>query len=152
MISEQFTKSLPGSVVQNMSGVRAQATDDFSVDLLESIMSDAATKLVRRQLFIAQRRYLSRSGDLRRVLGASPFHVIRGSSTISLLISYPFYIRFLDLQKTTTGRNKKRYYPIYNRLIWGFMMGYTYGRLRRGLSGAVNNAFQLITNNIKITV
>lgn len=151
MISEQFTKSLPGSVVQNMSGVRASATDDFSVDLIESILTDAASKLIRRQLFIAQRRYLARSGDLRRVLSSNPYRVLRGSGMVSLLISYPFYIRFLDMQKTTTGHKKKRYFPIYNRLIWGFLMGYTYGQLRRGLSGAVSNSFKLITND-KINV
>ena len=110
------------------------------------ILSDGAKKLLRRQQFIATHRYLIRSGNLKDTLDSNPYTITTsGNGNPILTLQYPFYIRFLDLQRSATGAKKKRHYPIYNKLIYGFLMGYTYGRLRQGLSTSLNESFQTIT-------
>ncbi|MBD5401544.1 hypothetical protein HDR58_01910 [bacterium] len=69
----------------------------------------------------------SRSGALMAALQAAPASINAGTSGIEAFLSYPYYIRFLDMKRF--GNNK-----IYNRPIWGILYKQTFVDLKFDLA------------------
>lgn len=49
-------------------------------------------------------------------------------------MSYPAYIRFLDMKRSRTGKRKKSA-PIYNRPVYGYLVGGIYRHLNAIIPG-----------------
>lgn len=112
-------------------------TDQF----IKSVSESKAQDLLRKQTEIAAQHYSGGTGRLISSLSTTP--VMQNGQ---MRITYPFYIRFLDLSRTATGKRKKGYHPIYNRYVYGFLFIGLYTRLLRGLSGMVR---QVIHSNFR---
>lgn len=94
--------------------------------------------LLRRQATIADRYYLKRNDPhLADVLRGDIYEVQSTSYQVQLLIAYPRTIRYLDLKKTGSGKQKRHYTPIYNRPLYGHLYGRGYS-----LSNIVNISIQ----------
>lgn len=111
------------------------------------VFSKAAKELTSIQATIAGRDTVKRTGALSAHMKSSPYSVASGSDETTLTITYPLYMRFLDL-KLRGNKPKKRYTPIYNKYVWGFLMGYIYSRTRGGLARFI--AEKLKENKIEI--
>lgn len=101
------------------------------------VLREAGDRLTTMQGYVLKRTYQSRTGDLAANLASKPYHVYSGADGVSMQVDYLPHIRLLDLKKTRYGKLKKRYEPIYNKYVWGFLMGFVYGRLRSGLTRQV---------------
>lgn len=95
--------------------------------------SKAGKELSGIQSTIAGRDTVRRTGALSAHMKSNPYSVTSGSEGTTLTITYPLYMRFLDL-RLRGDKPKKRYTPIYNKYVWGFLMGYIYSRTRGGLA------------------
>ena len=84
-------------------------SDEFKHDV-NSYMQRQADKLLAHQASIARNTYSTRTGSLARALA---------SKGVSL--PYPKHIRFLDMKKTKSGKKKRRYEPIYNKYVYGYL-------------------------------
>lgn len=115
MMTEEFQKGL--------------SFQEHSMDILD----DTAEKLFRQQTGILSTYYNRRSGLLAAHLQSRPFTVHRVSLGVSMVIDYIKQIRFMDMKKTSTGKKKRIYEPIYNKPLYGFLFGYAYYRLQLGL-------------------
>lgn len=93
------------------------------------VLSDTAAKILQEQSDIAD-IYMRRTGWLSEKLLSGISTVLSNDDGANLIIKYPDYTRFLDLKKARSGRLKKVYYPIYNRVLYGRVYGYAFGRLR----------------------
>lgn len=101
----------------------------------EKLLTSRANNLLSRQKVVAAMSYNSHSGELLRSAQQQPgFNNVGGKR---LILYYPIHIRFLDMKKGRSGRNKKVYEPIYNKFIWGYLFTGTYMTLLRGLTGRV---------------
>ena len=75
------------------------------------------------KLFVCQREaaaeapYYKRTGRLKDALWNLP-----SASGTKIEITYPLHIRFLDKKKNRKGKKKKRYAPIYNKLVYGHLV------------------------------
>ena len=90
-------------------------TDQFKHEV-NNYLKRQGDRLLETQCGIAQATYRSRSGQLMNSLS--------GGVTVSdckVDIPYPVHIRFLDMKKTRTGKRKKRYFPIYNKYVYGYL-------------------------------
>jgi len=106
-------------------------TEKYTTDIDEILMK-RGTALLKAQHQISSVYYVSRTGNLREKLSAKP-EVAGGT----MKIWYPLYIRLLDLKKGRGGRVKKNYEPIYNKYVFGFILGGLYAQLRRGITGNI---------------
>ena len=102
------------------------------------IFQETGESIIKRQLSISKTYYNRRTGDLISNLSSSPFNVFKSQAGARLVIRYVNHIRLLDLKKTATGRKKKVYEPIYNKILYGYIYGYAYNRLRYGISRGIN--------------
>lgn len=76
-----------------------------------------------------------------RYLSTRPFTVASMSSLVRLTMPYPIRIRYQDMRNDPkTGKPKKNYQPIYNKIVWGFIYGYLYKQLMYGISQQMNEA------------
>ena len=90
-------------------------TDQFTHEI-NSYLKHQGDRLLETQRGIAQATYRTRTGQLMNSLS--------GGVTVSdckVDIPYPVHIRFLDMKKTRTGKKKKRYFPIYNKYVYGYL-------------------------------
>lgn len=99
-------------------------TDQFIHDL-GSYMEHQGERLLERQKSSFGETYESRSGSLARALSARPVIKTSGNS-VSVEVSYPIHIRFLDMKKRWSKKNqkmvrKKKYAPIYNKYVYGYL-------------------------------
>ena len=106
-------------------------TEKFITDI-DAILLKRGQALLKAQHQISSVYYLSRSGQLREMTGKQP-QVSNGT----MKIWYPLHIRLLDLKKGRGGRKKKNYEPIYNKYVYGYIMGGLYNQLSRGISGDI---------------
>jgi hypothetical protein len=97
------------------------------------VLTDTADKVLQEQSQIAS-IYLKKTGWLAEKLMSGIYSVVYNDDGARLIINYPNYVRFLDLKKAASGKAKKYYYPIYNRVLYGRVYGYAFGRLRGFLS------------------
>lgn len=83
----------------------------------------AQSKIYNRQAYRTDGTPRSRSGRLQAAL-ASPNYSISGSdSSLDAKVSYPTYLRFLDMKRLGN-------YRIYNRPIWGILYKQTFVDLK----------------------
>lgn len=105
--------------------------------MTEGVLREAADALTTIQGYVLEDNYLSQSGRLAANLASKPYVILTSTSGAMLKVNYLSYMRFLDLKETRKGKKKKRYAPIYNKYVFGFMMGFTYNRLRAGLTNII---------------
>lgn len=91
-------------------------TDEFRHDL-GSLLRTQSTALLAKQNAIAATSLKRRSGRLLSSLQESP-DIADGGVTMS----YPKYIRFIDMKYGAGGRRRKKV-PIYNRQVYGYLVG-----------------------------
>ncbi len=103
----------------------------YTIDMPQ-IFDNAAKELVDRQASVAGSSSVKKSGRLADYLKARPYHVGTQDGDTTLMITYPIYSRYIDLQ-FRKGKPKKKV-SIYNKLVWGFLMGYIYRRTRGGVA------------------
>lgn len=91
-------------------------TDEFTHEIGKAfkIQTDA---LLAKQSAIAADSFARRSGRLQ-----DSFSSASSVSGPMAQLSYPKYIRFLDM-KRGRGGIKKRHAPIYSRPVWGYLVG-----------------------------
>lgn len=106
-------------------------TDNIRTINMPDIFGKAAKELTSIQSSIAGRENVKRTGNLSNYLRGQAYHVDSQDGETSLTITYPVYIRFLDML-FRKGKQKKKV-SIYNQYVWGFMMGYIYNRTRGGI-------------------
>lgn len=102
------------------------------IDHSAEVLDDTAVKLLKQQRGILSTYYNRRTGTLQSHLQSRPFLLKKSSEGTNLILEYLAQIRFMDLRKTSKGKNKKIYEPIYNKPVYGFLFGYAYHRLRLG--------------------
>ena len=90
-------------------------SDEFKHEV-NSYMERQSDKLLTHQASIARDTYSTRTGSLARAL-ASKGEV----RDMKVSVPYPKHIRFLDMKKTRTGKKKRRYEPIYNKYVYGYL-------------------------------
>lgn len=90
-------------------------TDQFKHEV-NSYLKSQGDRLLETQRGIAQATYRTRSGHLMDLLNSSVT-----VSDCKVNIPYPIHIRFLDMKKTRAGKRKKRYFPIYNKYVYGYL-------------------------------
>ena len=98
------------------------------------VFQDGAEKLLHEQRATAKTYLNRRTGNLIAHLDSSPFHVMMTQFNARLILEYFTSVRFTDLRKTASGKTKKVYGPIYNKLLWGFAYGHIYPQLRYGFT------------------
>ncbi len=118
MITDQYTKPL------------------FNSEVASEILLSAGQKMLKAQQREASVYLLSASGRLLSSLQQS-VSVSHTGQGLSMLLNYPKHIRFLDLKKTGKKRKKRNYTPIYNKYVYGYIMGCAYKRLSVGLGYAI---------------
>ena len=72
--------------------------------------------MLENQAKIAAANYGQRSGRLSDALQGSP-----SVQSMSVTVSYPKHIRFLDMKKSRSGKKKKRYATIYNKQVYAHL-------------------------------
>lgn len=106
-----------------------------------SLLQRQGDRLLNRQKTIATVYYSEKSGKLRSSLSERTT-----PSGLSVEITYPLHIRFLDLKKGKGGKKKKGYEPIYNKYVYGYLYSGIYKALVNGLSGKIT---AIVTDSIK---
>lgn len=83
----------------------------------------AANKIYGKQAYRTDGTPRSRSGRLQAALDNPTFSMSGGGASLSAMISYPTYIRFLDMKRMGN-------YRIYNRPIWGILYKDTFVKMK----------------------
>jgi len=120
-MTERYTKSL------------------FNTQLAAEILNEAGDRMFKAQYREAVTYLITRSGRLERSLSMSTPQATVGGEKVSAVFSYPKHIRFLDLKRGSSKRKKKNYRPIYNKYVYGYMMGFAYRRLAAGFAAYVRS-------------
>lgn len=95
-----------------------------------------AEVLLESQAAIASANYSRRSGHLSDALQGTP-----SVQSMSVTVSYPLHIRFLDMKKGRRGKKKKRHAPIYNKYVYGYLVADVRRTLNRMIPDVMINAF-----------
>lgn len=99
-------------------------TDQFKHELNE-YMKGQGERLLSTQRAVASAAFNVKSGALMRALSSHPT-MENVASGVGVDISYPMYIRMLDLKKVKLKngkyRKRKRYEPIYNKYVHGYLV------------------------------
>lgn len=91
-------------------------SDEFRQDA-RSLLNTQSTALLAKQNAIAATSLTRRSGRLASSLQSK---AALGDGTVT--VTYPKYIRFIDMKFGKGGRRKKKV-PIYNRQVYGYLVG-----------------------------
>lgn len=83
----------------------------------------AVNKIYGKQGYRTDGTPRSRSGRLQAALDNPTFAMSGGGASLSAMISYPTYIRFLDMKRMGNLR-------IYNRPIWGILYKDTFVKMK----------------------
>ena len=103
---------------------------------LTNFMTAQGSALLNHQRAIADAYYKTRTGTLSRALGGQP-----EVQQMKVSIPYPKHIRFLDMKKGRKGKKKKRYAPIYNKYVCGYLVADVRRTLNRMIPDIMINAF-----------
>lgn len=117
-------------------------------EMTARVFQAGGKRLTELQRRVLQRAYMRHTGHLDAQLSGDPVKVQQSGSDVSMTIDYLGYMKFLDLKKTSKGKRKKRYAPIYNKYVFGFLMGYTYNNLRAGMAEVADRELPTTTINI----
>ena len=96
----------------------------------------AASMILREQAKTIAAYLNYRTGHISNSL-YDAFLVTKSAYGANLHFNYLIDLRFLDIKTTAAGRKKKVYAAVYNRPLWGYVYGYTFGTLRYGLTQSV---------------
>lgn len=118
--------------------------------MIAGVFREGGKELTEIQDRILNRVYVRHTGELSALLASNPTNVQNTADSATMRIRYMAQIRFLDLKRTATGKRKKRYRPIYNKYVFGFLMGYTYNHLREGLTRVANQSLPSVYINVNI--
>ena len=99
----------------------------------------AASMILREQAATIHAYLNFRTGHISNSL-YDAFLVTKSAYGANLHFNYLIDLRFLDIKTTASGRKKKVYAAVYNRPLWGYVYGYTFGTLRYGLTQSVETA------------
>lgn len=124
--------------------------DEFKKDV-GSFLQTQASDLLAKQLSVSKAVYTERTGMLNAALASDTTAVVDPSG-MTVTLSYPLHIRFLDMRRSSRGgsvsvknalRNHKKvarqvrkgnvkthYAPIYNRYVYGYLKAAVRRRLR----------------------
>ena len=94
----------------------AMLSDEFRNDL-QKVLSTQSSALLAKQNAIASTSLQNRSGHL-----AASFRKKPSVTCSGVTVSYPKYIRFIDMKYGPGGKRKKKV-PIYNRQVYGYLVG-----------------------------
>lgn len=113
-------------------------------------MNSQGEKLLARQRSVASSTYNTKTGNLMSSLSASPVQT-SDTRAVGVEVSYPIYIRFLDMKKTWSKKKqklvkKKRYAPIYNKYVYGYLKSDIFKKLNEFIPRVMIRA---IESNIK---
>jgi hypothetical protein len=135
MVSLQYIRTLPNG------------------DSISTMMRDAGLLLFGKQMMVLDNAFKTKTGDTERWLGdRSHINVTATSDGAQLVIDYPSYFHFLDLKYSRYGKKKQTYAPIYNKYVFGFLMGYLYNNIRREMMGEVYNSWQKGLTDLTIDI
>lgn len=118
--------------------------------IVAKVLQGGGKMLLEKQKRILQSTYVRQSGVLESFLDPSSLTIQEDSENASMTITYPMYMRYLDLKRTKHGKKKKRYQPIYNKYVWGFLMGYTYNNIRVEMANSIETSIDSIHASINI--
>lgn len=124
-------------------------TDQFRHEL-GSYMKSQGDKLLAHQRAIASNFYNNKTGNLMRSLSSSPV-LTENSDEAGVEVSYPVYMRFLDMKKVLSKKKQKlvkksRYTPIYNKYVYGYLKSDIFKKLNEIIPKTMIRA---IENNIR---
>lgn len=111
-------------------------TDQFTHEV-GTFLQDQAAKLLTHQGEIASATYQERTGKLTESLNHLPYP--KGGR---IELRYPIHIRFLDIKKGRNGKRKKRYAPIYNKYVYGYLKSEVARKLNRMVPDIMINAIK----------
>ena len=120
-------------VLHSPEKCNAMLTDEFRHDL-GVLLRTQTTALLAKQNAMAATSLERRSGRLLSSLQESPAIDDRG-----VTMSYPKYIRFIDMKYGAGGQRKKKV-PIYNRQVYGYLVGGVRRWLNRVIPGLMIRA------------
>lgn len=101
-------------------------SEQFRHDL-NNVLHTQSDALLAKQNAIAVSSLKNRTGRLRQATSEKAVVTSEG-----VTVSYPKYIRFLDMKFARGGRKKKKT-PIYNKQVYGYLVG----AIRRWLNRAI---------------
>lgn len=124
-------------------------TDQFKHEV-NSYLKSQGDRLLETQRSVFNATYKSRTGRLARALSSAPVTGTSGSG-MSVEVSYPMHIRFLDMKKKWSKRKeklvrKKNYAPIYNKYVYGYLKSDIWRKLNELIPRVMIRA---IEDNIK---
>ena len=111
-------------------------TDQF-IHEVGTFLQDQAAKLLTHQGEIAAATYGERTGRLSQALNHLPY-----PNGARIELKYPVHIRFLDMKKGRNGKRKKRYAPIYNKYVYGYLKSDVYRKLNKLVPQTMINAIK----------
>ena len=110
--------------------------DEFKHEVGRYLESQTEMLFVRQREAAAAAPYYKRTGRLRDALWNTP-----AASGTKIEIEYPIHIRFLDMKKGRKGKKKRRYAPIYNKYVCGYLVADVRRTLNRMIPDIMINAF-----------
>ena len=102
-------------------------------EFVSRVLQNVAPRITSEQSKRVYTYYNKRTGHIGRQLNSQNFSVVKSGGINELRMNYLIDLRFLDMKTTKYGR-KKIYGPVYNRPLWGYVYGYTFGTLRYGFT------------------
>ena len=111
--------------------------DEFKHEVGRYLESQTEKLFVRQREAAADAPYYKRTGRLKDALWNLP--TAQGTK---ITINYPLHIRFLDMKKGRKGKRKKRYTPIYNKYVYGYLNADVRRSLNRIIPDVMIKAFQ----------
>lgn len=111
--------------------------DEFKHEVRRYLESQTEKLFVRQREAAADAPYYIRTGRLRDALWNLP-----SASGTKIEITYPLHIRFLDMKKGRKGKKKKRYAPIYNKYVYGYLKADVRRTLNRMIPNIMINAIE----------
>lgn len=120
-------------------------TDQFKHEI-NSFLQGQGDRLLARQKSVFDATYQPRSGSLARALSDKPAVRVTDSS-FSIEVEYPLHIRFLDMKKRWSKKKermvrKKKYAPIYNKYVYGYLKSGIQNRLNEFISRVMIRAIE----------
>jgi len=105
-----------GFFVSFVKNCIAMLSDEFRNDL-SKVLNTQSSALLAKQNAIAATSLQNRSGRLAASFQKKPSVTVSG-----VTMTYPKYIRFIDMKYGPGGKRKKKV-PIYNRQVYGYLVG-----------------------------
>lgn len=127
-------------------------SDQFKHDI-NTFLQGQGDRLLARQKSVFDATYQSRSGSLARSLSAKPAISVSDRS-FSIEVEYPIHIRFLDMKKRWAKTKqkmvrKKKYAPIYNKYVYGYLKSGIQNRLNEFISRVMIRAIDDTFKSVK---